>query len=87
MYAAGGKTAVSRKVDIVYTEMANKEERLKRIAEILSEGVYAYLKENRLLRTDQIERMKGRLPGIEIRDQTAENMDGGSLKKYRLTYQ
>jgi hypothetical protein len=39
MYAAGGKPAVVKKVDFSYTERADDRERLKRITEILAEGV------------------------------------------------
>lgn len=50
MYAAGGKPAVFKKVEVTYTERADDGERLKRITEILAEGVYAYLKTSGLLR-------------------------------------
>ena len=46
-----------KKVEVSYTERADDGERLKRITEILAEGVYAYLKTSGLLRED-IERTK-----------------------------
>jgi len=48
---------VFKKVEVSYTERADDGERLKRITEILAEGVYAYLKTSGLLRED-IERTK-----------------------------
>lgn len=41
-----------KRVEFAYTEATEEKERLKRIAEILSEGVYAYLKKSGLLRED-----------------------------------
>ena len=42
-----------KKVEVSYTERTDNEERLKRITEILGEGVYAYLKTTGLLREDK----------------------------------
>jgi protein involved in temperature-dependent protein secretion len=84
MYAAGGKTAVFKKVEIVYTEIADERERLKSIAEILSEGVYAYLRQNELLRLDsgQTEKVRGiLLKAREIVDQAEGEIEGQSLEK------
>jgi hypothetical protein len=44
MYALGGQHIVLRKVEISYVEETEEEGKLKRVTEILSEGVYAYLK-------------------------------------------
>ncbi len=41
-----------KKIEISYTQATEEKERLKRITEILSEGVYAYLKKNGLLKED-----------------------------------
>jgi len=51
---------VFKKVEISYIETTEGKERLKRITEILSEGVYTYLKKNGLLRenSDRTERIK-----------------------------
>lgn len=49
-----------KKVEVSYTERTDDKERLKRITEILAEGVYAYLKTSGLLREDieRTERIK-----------------------------
>lgn len=73
---------MSMEIEVVYTEKPNDKERLKRIAEILSEGVYAYLKKNELLKIARTERTKGTLCMVtEMEDQVAEENDGGRLKK------
>lgn len=42
-----------KKFEVSYTERTDNEERLKRITEILAEGVYTYLKTTGLLREDK----------------------------------
>ena len=44
MYAIGGQQIVLRKVEVSYLEATEEAEKLKKVTEILSEGVYAYLK-------------------------------------------
>jgi hypothetical protein len=44
MYASGGRQIVLRKVEVSLVEVPDKESRRERVAEILSEAVYAYLK-------------------------------------------
>lgn len=73
-----------KKVEIVYTEVADERVRLKRIAEILSEGVYAYLRQNELLRSDsgQTEKVKRVLSKTrEMGDQAEGEIEGQSLEK------
>ena len=41
-----------KRVDVSYIETTQEKERLDRVAEILSEGVYAHLKKSGLLRKD-----------------------------------
>jgi hypothetical protein len=44
MYALGEQHIVFRKVEILCVEETEEEGKLKRVTEILSKGVYAYLK-------------------------------------------
>jgi predicted RNA-binding protein with EMAP domain len=79
MYAAGGKPAVFKKVEVSYTERTDDGEKLKRITEILAEGVYAYLKTSGLLREDiqRTERMKRLLEKVkEVVNQAEEEIEG-----------
>ena len=79
MYAAGGKPAVFKKVEVSYTERADDGERLKRITEILAEGIYAYLKTSGLLREDieRTERIKRLLEKAkEVGNQAEEEIGG-----------
>ena len=50
MYALGGQQIVFRKVEILCVESTEEEGRLKKVTELLSEGVYACLKQNTLVR-------------------------------------
>jgi len=79
MYAAGGKPAVFKKVEVSYTEKADDRERQKRITEILAEGVYVYLKKNGLLREDieRAERIKKLLEKAKgVGNQAGEVIEG-----------
>jgi predicted RNA-binding protein with EMAP domain len=79
MYAAGGKPAVFKKVEVSYTERTDDGEKLKRITEILAEGVYAYLKTSGLLREDiqRTEKMKRLLEKVkEVGNQAEEEIEG-----------
>jgi predicted RNA-binding protein with EMAP domain len=79
MYAAGGKPTVFKKVEVSYTERTDDGEKLKRITEILAEGVYAYLKTSGLLREDiqRTERMKRLLEKVkEVVNQAEEEIEG-----------
>ena len=79
MYAAGGKPAVFKKVKVSYTERTDDGEKLKRITEILAEGVYAYLKTSGLLREDlqRTEKMKRLLEKVkEVGNQADEEIEG-----------
>ena len=57
------------KVDTTYTTIADEKERLKRISEILSEGIYAYIRKKGLLRedlkrTDKINRLLSKIKEV-----------------------
>ncbi|GAB4117307.1 MAG: hypothetical protein Kow00103_13910 [Candidatus Caldatribacteriota bacterium] len=68
-----------KKVEVSYTERADDGERLKRITEILAEGVYAYLKTSGLLREDieRTERIKRLLEKAkEVGNQAGEVIEG-----------
>jgi len=70
---------VFKKVEVSYTERADDGERLKRITEILAEGVYAYLKTSGLLREDieRTERIKRLLEKAkEVGNQAEEEIEG-----------
>jgi uncharacterized Zn finger protein len=84
MYAAGGKPAVVKKVDFSYTERADDRERLKRITEILAEGVYTYLKKSGLLREDgeRAERIKRLLEKAKEAGNQAEEETEGERKTF-----
>ena len=78
MYAAGGKLAVINKIKVSYTEATEEKERLNRITEILSEGVYVYLKKSGFLREDleRRERIKGLLEKTKkVGTQTEEEIE------------
>lgn|GEM_PF-1678246 len=67
-----------KKVEVSYTERTDDKERLKRITEILAEGVYAYLKKNGLLREDieRTEKIKRLLEKAkEIGNQAEEEIE------------
>ena len=40
------------KVEVEYIEVADEEERIQKVAKILAQGVYSYLKKEGLLRID-----------------------------------
>lgn len=68
-----------KKVEVSYTERADDGERLKRITEILAEGIYAYLKTSGLLREDieRTERIKRLLEKAkEVGNQAEEEIGG-----------
>lgn len=68
-----------KKIEVSYTERADDGERLKRITEILAEGVYAYLKTSGLLREDieRTERIKRLLEKAkEVGNQAEEEIEG-----------
>lgn len=68
-----------KKVEVSYTERTDNEERLKRITEILAEGVYTYLKTLGLLREDieRTERIKRLLEKAkEVGNQEEEEIKG-----------
>jgi len=70
---------VFKKVEVSYTERADDGERLKRITEILAEGVYAYLKTSGLLREDieRTEKIKRLLEKAkEVGNQAEEEIEG-----------
>jgi len=70
---------VFKKVEVSYTERADDGERLKRITEILAEGVYGYLKTNGLLREDieRTERIKRLVEKAkEVGNQAEEEIEG-----------
>ena len=50
MYALGGQYIVLRRVEISYLEADEEEGKLKKVTEILSDAVYAYLKHTGPLR-------------------------------------
>lgn len=69
---------MSKKVEVSYTERTDNEKRLKRITEILAEGVYAYLKTIGLLREDieRTERIKRLLEKAkEVGNQAEEEIE------------
>ena len=68
-----------KKVEVSYTERADDKERLKRITEILTEGVYAYLKKSGHLREDieRTERIKSLLEKAKDVGNQAEEEIGG----------
>jgi protein involved in temperature-dependent protein secretion len=73
------KTCVCKKVEVSYTERADDGERLKRITEILAEGVYGYLKTSGLLREDieRTERIKRLVEKAkEVGNQAEEEIEG-----------
>jgi len=66
------------KIEISYSEVENEQERQKKIIDILSEGVYAYLKKSGLLKEDskQTEKIKKVLEKTqEIEDQVREQIE------------
>ena len=68
-----------KKVEVSYTERADNGERLKRITEILAEGIYTYLKTSGLLREDieRTERIKRLLEKAkEVGNQAEEEIEG-----------
>lgn len=68
-----------KKVEVSYTERTDDKERLKRIAEILADGVYVYLKKSGLLREDmeRTERIKRLLEKAkEVGNQAEEEIEG-----------
>ena len=68
-----------KKVEVSYTERADDGERLKRITEILAEGVYGYLKTSGLLREDieRTERIKRLVEKAkEVGNQAEEETEG-----------
>jgi len=70
---------VFKKVEVSYTERADDGERLKRITEILAEGVYGYLKTSGLLREDieRTERIKRLVEKAkEVGNQAEEETEG-----------
>jgi len=70
---------VFKKVEVSYTERADNGERLKRITEILAEGIYTYLKTSGLLREDieRTERIKRLLEKAkEVGNQAEEEIEG-----------
>jgi len=70
---------VFKKVKVSYTERTDDGEKLKRITEILAEGVYAYLKTSGLLREDiqRTEKMKRLLEKVkEVGNQAEEEIEG-----------
>jgi len=70
---------VFKKVEVSYTERTDDKERLKRIAEILADGVYVYLKKSGLLREDmeRTERIKRLLEKAkEVGNQAEEEIEG-----------
>lgn len=67
-----------KKIEVSYTERTDNEERLKRITEIVAEGVYAYLKTTGLLRenkerTERIKRVMEKAK--EIGNQAEEEIE------------
>jgi len=52
---------MSKKIEVSYVEAPNEKERIEKITEILSEGVYAYLKKQGLLRKDTSQSEKTKL--------------------------
>lgn len=66
------------KIEISYSEVENENERQKKIIDILSEGVYAYLKKSGLLKEDskQTEKIKKVLEETQkIEDQVREEIE------------
>jgi len=50
-----------KKIEVSYVEAPNEKERIEKITEILSEGVYTYLKKQGLLRKDTSQSEKTKL--------------------------
>jgi hypothetical protein len=50
IHAVGGESAMTMKVEVSYRAGVDEDERLKQVAQILSEAVYAYLKRRGLLK-------------------------------------
>jgi len=48
----GGQQIVLRKVEVLYVEATEEEGKPRKLVEILSEGVYAYLKHKALVRKE-----------------------------------
>ena len=48
----GYKKDMALKVEVEYIEVADEEERIQKVAKILAQGVYSYLKKEGLLRID-----------------------------------
>ena len=46
---------IPKKIEFSYKEAPNEDERLEKIIDLLSEGVYAYLKKQGLLKKDPIQ--------------------------------
>jgi hypothetical protein len=69
---------VFKKIEVSYTEKTDEEERLKRITEILAEGVYSYLRGSGLLKEDreQEERINRVVMEVkEVRNQRMEEIE------------
>ena len=72
------RAVMFKNVETSYRKVAEEKQRLKRISEILSEGVYSYLKKKGLLRDDsgRTEKIKTLMEKTEvdtIQDQTKNN--------------
>ena len=48
----GAQKDMALKVEVEYIEVADEEERIQKVAKILAQGVYSYLKKEGLLRID-----------------------------------
>jgi len=48
----GAQKNMALKVEVEYIEVADEEERIQKVAKILAQGVYSYLKKEGLLRID-----------------------------------
>ena len=83
MYAVGGTPAVMKKVKVSYTEGTDETERLKRVTEILTEGVYSYLKKEGLLRED-IERSAQDINNVHVLPHVPRQREGDFYLVRRL---
>ncbi len=67
-----------KKIEVSYREKIDEKERLKRITEILAEGVYSYLRASGLLKEDkeQEERINRVVMEVkEVRNQRMEEIE------------
>jgi len=75
-YAIGGQQIVLRKIEILCVESTEEEGRLKKVTEILSEAIYAYLKQKTLVHKQSP--LRGKENSVDYRREQSGNWNQGS---------